>query len=554
MKKKLFFLLQSIALCMCLNAQISTNQNPKSFSLDNLNLNTVNTVQLTPPDMRELDSVDAERDAMFKMQACGVRIPVDKDFFDYATVIPLQDADLYLLRVTSQYALALNLYCDDFFMPEGTQLHVYNPMHTRCLGAFTNRNNSSDGYFATDYVYNDTMVIEYYCPKNVTDRAKIHIQSIGYFYRDVQYADGTDVKAGLNTSGPCNVNINCSEGDNYRDVQRSVVKLMIPINAYQIGYCTGTILNNTQEDKKPYVITAAHCIQDVTNQSYYSQIVVVFNYETQGCSRSKQEPKVQSLTGCNVLAYDKSFSQNGGDYLFIELKENIPEDYNPYFCGWTTTHDKAPSAVCIHHPSGDVKKISVSTQQVKETQISSPDEGWDPNTHWTVTWSATDNGYGITEGGSSGSGLFNPQGMLIGVLSGGASSCYTQDKYKVDWFGKFYVAYDSIKQWLDPANTGAEELNGNSFTASLTETLSKDNNDFTLYPVPADDYIIVNASENINNAVVTVFDINGRKHLTMQCNITPYGFKINLPSLPAGTYYINVKSQHFNKTKSFTVR
>ena len=79
---------------------------------------------------------------------------------------------------------------------------------------------------------------------------------------------------------------------------------------------------------------------------------------------------------------------------------------------------------------------------------------------WDVVWSL-----GITEDGSSGSGLYNSNHHLIGVLSGGSSSCASPGGDDV--FGRLDVAWTAqalasgqLKTHLDPDNTGAQCIAG----------------------------------------------------------------------------------------------
>lgn len=51
------------------------------------------------------------------------------------------------------------------------------------------------------------------------------------------------------------------------------------------------------------------------------------------------------------------------DYILLDITEPIPESFNPYFAGWDAREGEPlpSSAVVIHHPSGDAKKISISS-------------------------------------------------------------------------------------------------------------------------------------------------------------------------------------------------
>lgn len=76
---------------------------------------------------------------------------------------------------------------------------------------------------------------------------------------------------GYGQSGPCQVNINCPEGQNWQDEKKRIA--MILVSGYQI--CTGSLVNNTEMDFKPYFLTADHCIESLdatgdTDASYYS--------------------------------------------------------------------------------------------------------------------------------------------------------------------------------------------------------------------------------------------------------------------------------------------
>jgi PKD repeat protein len=95
--------------------------------------------------------------------------------------------------------------------------------------------------------------------------------------------------------------------------------------------------------------------------------------------------------------------------------------------------------------------------------------GSTPNTHWRIVWSSNANGYGVTEGGSSGSPLFNNSaGRIIGTLTGGGANCNAQTA--PDSYGKIAYHWTSngaannrrLKPFLDPANTGALTQNGSA--------------------------------------------------------------------------------------------
>ena len=64
--------------------------------------------------------------------------------------------------------------------------------------------------------------------------------------------------------------------------------------------------------------------------------------------------------------------------------------------------------------------------------------------HFSMSWQS-----GITEGGSSGSGIFlNDTQQLVGTLHGGSSSCDTPAG--PDFYGRFDIPYQAaLHQWLN---------------------------------------------------------------------------------------------------------
>ena len=268
------------------------------------------------------------------------------------------------------------------------------------------------------------------------------------------------------------------------------------------AWCSGTLVNNTAQDRKPYILTAGHCLQYSTYSSYFSHFVFYFNYQTNGCSTPSSEPSYTSLSGCTRLTYDNSYGESNSDYALLKLSDNVPQSINPFWSGWTRSTTVSAGGVGFHHPSGDVKKISTFTA----TPTSSAYNGASSAYHWKVKWVQTTNGFGITEGGSSGSGLFNKDHLLFGTLTGGYSSCDADNSYKIDWYGKMDKHWSHISQWLDPSNTGVTTLAGRNYvldTISGLEEINASNLSLSVYPVPAKEEVTVSVEGCKDKAVFT---------------------------------------------------
>ena len=104
-----------------------------------------------------------------------------------------------------------------------------------------------------------------------------------------------------------------------------------------------------------------------------------------------------------------------------------------YYAGWTRSGANPSVGACIHHPGGDWKKISIP-RSVQSAAASGSDANF-----WNVKWYSGDDNKGVTEQGSSGSALFNAQGLIVGQLYAGASGCeylYQNTGNLFDYYGK----------------------------------------------------------------------------------------------------------------------
>lgn len=353
----------------------------------------------------------------------------------------LPDGDrLWRLRIVSQQAYSMCLLFDRYDLPEGATLHLYNDDRSQVIGAFTRANNWIDGTFTTQHVAGDAITVEYYEPSAVRGRGVLSIYKVVHAYRNIfGRAERLD---DYGDSGTCNVNVNCPVGANWQDQKRGVA--LIIDGGSRI--CTGSLINNTANNFTPLFLTANHCLGGETHWTF------VFNYESPTCT-NQDGPTNQSITNATRLA-----NNSASDFALLQLSSNVPLTYNPYFCGWSRIDTPSTNSICIHHPEGDIKKISFDDQPcVSDRYLGSSGVA---NSHWKIVdW---DNG--TTEPGSSGSPLFDQNHRIIGQLHGGYAAC---NNNSADWYGKLAMSWDygttaatRLRDWLDPQNTGAQTLFG----------------------------------------------------------------------------------------------
>ena len=436
-------------------SQISQGGKPYSFYASGVSDDYTVKV-LTPPDLKLIMQEDISNEKNGILRKVGRSIFVDISPENSGTWETLPNGDrLWRLKINSPGALALGVYYNHFWLPAGGRLFLYNDDRTQVIGAFTQDNNPESGLFATELIAGESATLEYYEPSRTKGMAVISISEIAYVYRDFKFRNG---HKDFGESESCEVNINCSEGTNWQDEKKGVARIFLKIGM-QYGWCTGTLLNNENADCTPYFLTADHCGEG-SSAADRNQWVFHFNYEAAGCANPASEPTFNSITGCTLKANGGNGGSSGSDFFLVQLSS--APTFNPYFNGWDRNNTASASGVSIHHPNGDIKKISTYTSPLTSTSWG----GSVQNTHWQVVWAATTNGHGVTEPGSSGSPLFNNAGLVVGDLTGGGSYCNTPTQ--PDAYGKLSYSWDQngttaatrLKDWLDPDNTGITTLNG----------------------------------------------------------------------------------------------
>ncbi len=467
---KQIFAIIFLLLSVSLTAQISEGGSPLGFILDQDRAN-ITTLQLGVPNLDVELKEDLSANGELQPYRIAVGIPVDISLSKDGSWKDLGRGKRFLsLGISAEQAKGLIIYYRHFSIPEGGKLFIYSKDRTQLIGAFTSRNNPSGGYFATELIHGEELVLEYDAPRHSMEEPLIDIYQVHYVYREPDFM----LKG---SSGPCEVNVNCSEGQSWQNEKRSIGKIVIKagLGTY---LCSGALVNNVRQDSLPYFLTARHC-GSTASSSDYSQWVFHFNYEALACEDPAENPAFNTITGSTLLAQAPSGTSSGSDFKLLELSQHIPDSYNPYFSGWNREEIASPSGVGIHHPTGDIKKISTYKSVLISTIYgsNSPDPS---GYYWKVVWSETENGHGVTEGGSSGSPIYNNTGRIVGTLTGGGASC--QDLLSPDFYGKFSVHWSSngtsaesqLRPYLDPDNTGAQSMNGFGYGNRLIANFEAD--------------------------------------------------------------------------------
>ncbi len=425
-----------------LSAQIQKEGTPRLMKKKLLSREAIPTYTLPEFNAKKYqnDSVNRHHKKLRFARMFDLSIDITKE----AKQISMDNGDLYVLSVRSKGAYSLSLVFNPYHIPDGAELYVYNPDFSHVKGAYTSGNNKSAGILAIAPVRGQEVVIEYFIPENQTPQERLKLLKVGHDYLDI-YGYLQEKSTGVGASGDCNVNIICPEGENLQDVKHAVTRVVF--NGY---LCTGSLINNTKYNGEPYFLTANHCIN---SEDEAQEAVFYFNFESPECDTTYLGD-YSSISASTLVA---TAPDEKLDFSLLKISETIPVDYKPYYAGWNLDTTGIDSTGTIHHPSGDVKKI---TKDFESPVTADYGDTYDEYTHWWVKqWDV-----GTTEGGSSGASLFDQKKRIVGVLTGGEASC---DYNYNDFFAKISHSWNDfgspehqLETWLDPNNTHFRAIDG----------------------------------------------------------------------------------------------
>ncbi|EKU87414.1 trypsin-like serine peptidase [Bacteroides oleiciplenus] len=541
------------------HAQISTNELPPSFSSSLFSTRSSDVINLSVPDVAEAlheDSLFVGIDIPYRV---GLPLSVSYNLQNSGHWQVMGDSiRVWRLQLHASGAKAMTISYDKFWMPEGAKFFIYNVDKTFCIGAFTSFNNKGTQEnpvdFATGFVAGEDIVLEYYEPIGV-ETGVISVQKIGYIYKNVLAAQGNIITRSMfNTSLPCNVNVNCPLGIDWQKEKRAVACIY---NASTLGVCSGALINSTSQ--KDYFLSADHCFlgYDSQGKNQLNQLIFYWNYESPDCSDTNISNSPSS-TGAKLIA-NSAYT----DFALLELVESVKNinGYIPYYLGWTRNTAPAANAVGIHHPRGDIKKISVENNAVKNysKKLNWTDENGNiisttmENTHWETIFDI-----GTTERGSSGSPLMNQNHLVVGQLHGGEPGCAPATRY----YGRFDKSWDygstatrRLKDWLDSSNAGMMQLEARELIPEIVGTkFICDSSTYYIKNLPANAMVIWEYPTEPNSAPRPQFYTN--YPVPNQCTIKnkyyyPYNANLIAKIVYNGNTLWTLSKEVISDTKSY---
>lgn len=463
----------------------------------------------------------------------GIDANVSFDFWEKSQLHLMDNqfdkVEIYRIKILSPSAEALHVIFNHFELTENELMFIYSPNDTnRILGAYSRHNNKPDLSFISNRIADKELIIEVNKRSNNINDIK-GILKVGRFIH--VYKDRDEFGNSLN----CHENVICAPWYNdWCNQIRSVIKLLRHKANEGWFLCSGAVVNNLNNDFDPLILTANHC---VNNGDDHANWMVFFNFQSITCTPSTNGNDLMTVSGMDVISTDDDWDACP-DIALMRLRQEIPLQYNVFFSGWNRrAWSSLPNdgrGIGIHHPAGDVKKIS---------------EGYRVNPLLSscvkVNWTT-----GYTEGGSSGSPLFVTSREIIGVLSWSwheEDDCDDDANFFYSWLNK---SWSTLSPFLAPGNEGALTHTGIDPISACQPIINLNNRFFPGNDWQIKNQITIQAAQQVNVANITAtsieqspfnvpafnsdYIIRAGNHVT----IHP-GFKINAPDRTPGSGIYN---------------
>ncbi len=432
-----------------LMAQVHTRRMPSGAALSGYGLLATHqnapVLTLDPVDTAPLLAQDEQQAKQGYPYRFGVSRAVSIDVMQTASQTISGSNRVLQYRINAPGAQSLNLIFSQLRLAEGAKLYLYNPGKTIIIGPIEARHNLATGDYWTDLLEDSQLIIELHEPLTAPAPSQLALSSVIYGYRKTGKAFGN--------AGTCHPNMACYP--DYQPQGDGVVLILLD-NATRL--CSGSVVNNTRQSFRSYILSAFHCVDlsspfgmlDGGEIAQAQNWLIRFQYQSPTCTPSQEDNDVITLNGSTFRA-----GYANSDFALLELNQQLPDETNATFLGWNRDETTTGNNAAIHHPYGDVKKISFTNA---DTQVS----GYDV----FGTTGATDHlisfwgNLGATDPGSSGSPLLDGNRRVVGQLHGGPSYCGATGDALRDYYGRFFTSWTGgnapdmrLSNWLDPNNT-----------------------------------------------------------------------------------------------------
>jgi len=423
-------------------------------------------------DIQKLLEEDKKESKLDVPMRFGTALDVNLDISSSGEWFEIDSGRVWKLEVSSDGAYSINMIFDKFNIPEGGELFIYSTDNSMAFGPITYLQNNDRNRFSTDLIKGSSVIIELFEPYAVKNNTLLRIDKVIHGY--INMFNGYVISDPDHDSENCNNDVDCPEFSPWQE-QSDAVALVILADGTRL--CSGCLMNNTNNDFIPYFLTAFHCI-DIGDPHIpkwtwngYTWIHtdpdeadgVLLTYEIDEAEdwlfRYQYKSPSPVCDGSETMSDDADFfSFNGStfragwgntDFALVEMNTTPHRGNRLFFAGYSRSTSGAITSVGIHHPRGDVMKISKENGSAVATDW----DGNGVNNHWLVNFDD-----GVVQHGSSGSPLFDQNRRVVGQLHGndeynGNLSYCSQPRAL---YGRFDISWNGnntnntrLRNWLD---------------------------------------------------------------------------------------------------------
>ena len=404
----------------------------------------------------------------------GTALDVNLDISSNGKWFEIDSGRIWKLEISSDGAYSINMIFDKFYLPEGAELFIYSADNSMAFGPITFLQNNNRKRFSTDLIKGSSVIIELFVPSKEYGKTELRIAKVIHGYKNM--FNGYVITDPAHDSENCNNDVDCPEFSAWSDQNEAIALIIL---ADGTRWCSGCLMNNTNNDFRPYFLTAFHCIDvgdpHVANQQVWNGSTWVWtdpdeaDRVLQGYEIDEAEDwvfrfKYESpspvcnggetmLDGIAFITYSGSTfraGRNNTDFTLVEMNTTPARGNRIFYAGWSRSTTAPTSSVGIHHPRGDVMKISIENGAATATDWNNSGV----NNHWLVNFDD-----GVVQHGSSGSPLFDQNRRVVGQLHG-------NDEYNRNLtycaqpraqYGRFDISWtgggannNRLSNWLDP--------------------------------------------------------------------------------------------------------
>lgn len=358
---------------------------------------------------------------------------VDIDVLATAKITELNDSIIYALTIEAKNARNLSLQFNEFNLSPGAILSLFTSHEL--TDSITASQNNQNRVWATRVYQGSTIGVVLKIPKREEGLSSLRINKVNFGYKRFGQEFGNP-----GVSQGCNINVVCPQGNGWENERNSVAIVI----SGGFESCTGALVMNTCGTNIPYFLTADHCL-DGNVQNW------VFQFQTWSntCTGNNGWREDVQFNGCQLRA-----NSAASDFALLQLNQTPAANSGINYAGWSRETTGITQTTILHHPAGDLMKISRDNDAPTTTTVSGVSA-------WQLGLDL-----GATEGGTSGAPYFNQAHRIVAQHYGTGQTNLGVCQRTIKYGGRFDLSWTGggtastrLSNWLDPSNSGALTTN-----------------------------------------------------------------------------------------------